>query len=73
MGSGVKRLCASAAMFVAAIRLGAAPVEAASAAGGMLDLRHADGVKFENVKVETATPDARKPFVFDDCVDCIVK
>ena len=30
-------------------------------------VRHADDVKFENVKVETATPDARPESVFDDC------
>jgi len=33
-------------------------------------VRHADRVKFENVKVTLRTPDARKPFVFDDCTDC---
>jgi polygalacturonase len=30
-------------------------------------VRHADGVVFENVDVKTASPDERKPFVFDDC------
>jgi hypothetical protein len=30
-------------------------------------VRHADGVVFENVDVRPASPDARKPFVFDDC------
>ena len=30
-------------------------------------VRHADDVHFENVKVRTATPDARREFVFDDC------
>ena len=33
-------------------------------------VRHADRVKFENVTVTLRTPDARKPFVFDDCTDC---
>ena len=36
-------------------------------------VRHADRVKFENVTVTPCSPDARKPFVFDDCVDCAVK
>lgn len=36
-------------------------------------VRHADRVKFENVTVMPCSPDARKPFVFDDCVDCAVK
>ena len=30
-------------------------------------VRHADGVKFENVSVSPRSPDARRPFVFDDC------
>ena len=29
-------------------------------------VRHADGVVFENVDVRSVSPDARKPFVFDD-------
>jgi len=36
-------------------------------------VRHADRVKFENVTVTPRSPDARKPFVFDDCADCDVK
>ena len=36
-------------------------------------VRHADNIVFENVVVAPASPDARKPFVFDDCVDCAVK
>ena len=30
-------------------------------------VRHADDVRFENVKVETATPDARPEFYMEDC------
>ena len=30
-------------------------------------VRHADDVRFENVKVETATPDARPEFHMEDC------
>ena len=30
-------------------------------------VRHADDVRFENVKVETATPDARPAFYMEDC------
>lgn len=36
-------------------------------------VRHADRVKFENVTVTPRSPDAREPFVFDDCADCDVK
>ncbi|MBQ6142618.1 MAG: hypothetical protein IJI54_15185 [Kiritimatiellae bacterium] len=36
-------------------------------------VRHADDVRFENVAVTPCSFDARKPFVFDDCVDCVVK
>jgi len=32
-------------------------------------VRHADRVTFENVTVTPRSPDARKPFVFDDCGD----
>ena len=30
-------------------------------------VRHADDIRFENVKVETATPDARPEFYMEDC------
>lgn len=30
-------------------------------------VRHADNIRFENVKVEAATPDMRPEFVFEDC------
>ena len=36
-------------------------------------VRHADRVKFENVTVTPRSPDAREPFVFDDCAECDVK
>lgn len=36
-------------------------------------VRHADDVRFENVTVTPSSLDARQPFMFDDCVDCVVK
>ena len=33
-------------------------------------VRHADDVRFENVTLRLAAPDARRKFVFDDCTGC---
>lgn len=33
-------------------------------------VRHADNIKFENVVITPRSPDAREPFVFDDCAGC---
>lgn len=30
-------------------------------------LRHADNIRFENVRIRTAVPDGRPPYVIDDC------